>query len=156
MLVRDKNVHIIVSAVHLAMQMREAGVSRTGYSRILRETVFFSWETFGEPKYSQNRPRSVSSVGLLRRCLDYDHAIPMSIVIDDLVNAGPKPEAVLNILQTKVLGVLLTKEEHAALRNSGLSASMPPGWDGVDKYARYRILGIEIVGGAVEELRETA
>jgi hypothetical protein len=135
---------LITRAVDLALLMRAAGVGRTAYAKILRETIFFVWETGSKAKYDQSRPRSWAARGLRPAELDYDHAIPMKIVIDQLLEAGPDPVAVSRILREKVHAVLITKKEHSELQKKKLGNAMPSGWDGADWRARYREAGIRL------------
>ena len=135
---------IVTQAVDLALRMRAAGVSRTGYAKMLREVIFFAWETAEHSKYDPARPRSAAAQGLPPAELDYDHAIPMKIVIDLALKAGPDADAVEGVLREKVHAVLITKEEHARLRDLKLGNEMPVDWDGIDWRARYRAAGITL------------
>jgi hypothetical protein len=76
---------------------------------------------------------------------DYDHVIPLNIAIDRLLRSSGEPDEVKSILDDWVLSCLITREEHTRLKDLGLQSSMPPGWDGRDKFARYRAAGIEVV-----------
>lgn len=140
----DERVRIVAQAVNLALQMRDAGVSRSGYAKILRETVFFVWETALYPKHSRDRLRSVAAIGLPPNSIDYDHAIPMKLVIDMLLEGGPDEAIVGTILCEKVRGILITKDEHAKLRRCKLAYRMPDDWDGTDWQARYKAAKIKL------------
>ena len=141
-----ERIGVVTDAVRLATRMRDLGVSRTGYAKILREAIFFTWELAEGPKHGDHRPRSAAARGLKPSELDYDHAVPVRIVIDEMLEAGPDPDAVERILRTRVRAVLLTKPEHERLRSCGLSSRMPDDWDGVDWRARYVAAGIEVPG----------
>lgn len=40
--------------------------------------------------------------------------------------------------------VIVTEEEDRRLREAKLTSCMPKDWDGVDIFARYKVVGIEI------------
>lgn len=139
-----ERLQIIFSVVELTHKMRDAGFSKTAYSKILRETIHFVWEIREMPKHSKHRLRSKAAEGLPLSELDYDHAVPMRIVIEMIMNAWPDQEAVERILRDLVHGVLITKKEHEHLRSKKLASKMPDGWSGKDWSARYRTLSIEL------------
>ena len=53
-------------------------------------------------------------------------------------------EGVEDILKKFFLVRLVTKDEDALLRSSGLRAVMPDDWDQKDPFARYEKIGIEV------------
>jgi hypothetical protein len=59
--VSGERIDIITQAVDLAHRMRAAGVVRTGYAKVLRETIVFGWETAKHRKYDLSRPRSAAA-----------------------------------------------------------------------------------------------
>ena len=141
----EKRLQVIFSAVELAHGMREIGFPRTAYSKILRETIHFVWEIREMPKRSKFRLRSKAAARLPVSELDYDHAIPMRVVIEMLLSSWPDKKAVEQILMSQVRGVLITKKEHERLREEKLASRMPDDWDGKDWTARYKKLGIEVL-----------
>lgn len=141
---KEKRIATIFSIVAVAHEMRQDGFSKTAYSKILREGIFFVWESREAPKYSKSRIRSKAAEGLPPSQLDYDHAVPMRIVIEMILDAWPDKEAVEKILTDLVRGVLITKKEHERLREKKLASRMPDDWDGKDWTARYKKLGIEV------------
>lgn len=136
---------IVLSVVELAHEMHKLGFPKAAYSRILRETIFFAWEIREISKHSNLRERSAAAEGLPPSQLDYDHAVPMRIVIEMILNKSPDREAVEDIIRRFVHGVLITKEEHEYLRKKELSSKMPDDWDGEDWAARYTKVGISLV-----------
>ena len=144
MIDEEKRLQVIFSVIALAHEMREAGFPKTSYSKILRETIYFVWEIRAMSKHSALRLRSKAAEGLLPSELDYDHAVPMRIVIDLLLGAWPEKDAVEHVLRNLVRGVLITKEEHKCLRKKLLSSKMPADCDRKDWAARYKKLGIEM------------
>jgi hypothetical protein len=143
MIDEEKRLQVIFSVIALAHEMREAGFPKTSYSKILREAIYFVWEIRAMSKHSALRLRSKAAEGLLPSELDYDHAVPMRIVIEILLGAWPDKDAVEHVLRNLVRGVLITKEEHKCLRKELLSSKMPDDWDGKDWAARYKEVGIE-------------
>jgi hypothetical protein len=139
----EKRLQVIFSVIALVHDMRKEGFPKTSYSKILRETIFFVWEVREVTKHSQIRERSKAAEGLPPSELDYDHAVPMRIVMEMLLRAWPDEGAVEHALRNLVRGVLITKREHQRLREKGLSSKMPDDWDGKDWAARYKAVGIE-------------
>lgn len=143
MIDEEKRLQVIFSVIALAHEMREAGFPKTSYSKILRETIYFVWEIREVSKHSPLRKRSKAAEGLPPNELDYDHAVPMRLVIERLLNAWPDKEIVELVLNNLVHGVLITKNEHDLLRREGLSSKMPGDWDGKDWTSRYAAVGID-------------
>lgn len=134
---------LVAEITLLCQRMAREGVPRTGYARLLRETIFFVWEGGNAEKYAPSRRRSLAANGLHRTELDYDHVVPSKYVIDELLALQPVThKTVHDILDRFVEGVLITKEEHQRLSKFGLRSKMPPNWNGEDKFARYRAAGI--------------
>ena len=139
-----KRLRVIFSAVKLAYEMRDLGFQKTAYAKILRETIHFVWEIREIPKRSRYRLRSKAALGVPLSELEYDHAIPMRVVIEMILTNWPDKRQVEWVLRNMVRGVLITKEEHNSLRDKKLSSAMPDGWGGQDWTARYRMAGIEL------------
>ena len=144
MISEEKRLQTVFSVIALSHEMRELGYPKTAYSRILREAVFFVWEMRETAKHSKHRVRSKAAVGLHPRELDYDHAVPMRVVVELLLDAWPNKQAVEYVLRNLVRGVLITKDEHGNLRKELLSSKMPEDWNGIDWDARYKKVGIEL------------
>lgn len=144
MMDEETRLQTVLSVIAISHGMREVGYPKTAYSRILRETIHFVWELREGTKHSKLRIRSTAGIGLQPRELDYDHAVPMRIIVERLLDAWPDKQAVEHLLRNLVRGVLITKEEHRLLREKGLSSRMPDDWDGSDWQARYEAAGIEL------------
>lgn len=144
MIDEEKRLQVVFSTVELAHGMCEMGFPKTAYSKILRETIHFVWEIRELPKHSKLRIRSKAASGLKPSDLDYDHAVPMRIVIDIILTEWPDRRKVEWVLRNMVRGILITKDEHRELRKHKLASSMPEDWDGQDWTARYRVAGIEL------------
>lgn len=142
MIDEEKRLAIIFSVAETAFVMQQSGFPKTAYSKLLREAIFFVWEIREKPKHSKHRVRSNAAIGLPSSELDYDHAVPMRIVIEMILAAWPDTQRVEWIIRNLVRGVLITKDEHSLLRARKLSSQMPDDWDGKDWAARYREVGI--------------
>jgi hypothetical protein len=100
----------------------------------LREAIIVFWEAPKLTKYSPNRTYSVAARKFIkagradkRRHLRFDHAIPLRMVVDELLDAHHNPRKIKSILQ-RVEARLLTVEEDKAL-NRVHRNTMPDGWD---------------------------
>jgi hypothetical protein len=74
--------------------------------------------------------------------LRHEHAVPRKLILERLMVGEPLAQAELMALLDRLcLGVVLTREEDAAL-NAHFRSSMPPHWDigdpAADAFARYR------------------
>lgn len=72
-----------------------------------------------------------------------EHTVPMKTICDILLEQSTSPEDCLSLLRKWLLVTIITKEEDAKL-NQGYRTSMPDDWDGIDPWARYRKVGIEV------------
>ena len=73
---------------------------------ILREAIIVFWEAPKLTKYSPNRTYSVAARKFIkagradkRRHLRFDHAIPLRMVVDELLDAHHNPRKIKSILQ---------------------------------------------------------
>lgn len=118
--------------------------------KILRVAIFGFWEIQKQKKYAAGRMYSIaarqfidSSDAIKRNNLRYDHAIPMRMVIDELLAAHDKPRKIRLILD-RIEARLITVEEDKAM-NRLFRDKMPKGWTSeqgaVD--ARYQEAGIK-------------
>jgi hypothetical protein len=74
--------------------------------------------------------------------LRHEHAVPRKLILERLLAGAPlAQEQLLGLLERLCLGVVLTKDEDAAL-NAHFQRAMPPAWDigdpAADPFARYR------------------
>lgn len=84
----------------------------------------------------------------------WEHAIPAAYLIKEISQWIQKEKSshLFKLLQLYELAgqVSVTKEEDESLKKAGLHCRMPEGWDwrkkGVDIYARYHKVGIDITG----------
>lgn len=123
-------------------------------------------------RYASEAAIKVADGNDLAKCrLELEHVIPATLVckqvmadlssskavvrpdLDALLIAGdlqqirehPRVRQIAEIVATKTLLAWVTKEEHGKLKTAGLQKSMPPGWDGLDHFARYRHCGIQVI-----------
>ncbi len=80
--------------------------------------------------------------------LRHEHLIPRGVLIAMLISNPPaSAEALLSWLNSRCVGVVVTKAEDAKLNKAGLRSKMPADWDGKDIWARYRAAGIRLAAG---------
>ena len=111
-------------------------VTRRATTRILRATI------------RRIRPRLIArSQSAESSDREIDHAIPLHVLCDRILNAEDLDRSKLQkIIADWLVAVELTAQEHReVLRKCGLSRSMPDDWDGIDPLARYRIAGIQLL-----------
>jgi hypothetical protein len=78
--------------------------------------------------------------------LIYDHAVPLKYLQDELLNLdNPTTSSLAEALNRHSVVVLITKNDDRCLNKAGYRSKMPEGWDGVDQFARYKAVGIEVV-----------
>ena len=138
---------LICEAVAFSRSARLAGSPVVAYSRAVREVLFTLWESYGRSKHASARYRSRGSIGenVGRADLIYDHAIPLTLVLNELQAVEElRPENIQPILDRRLAAALITMDENKRLTSLGLRSRMPDGWDGVDQLARYRAAGIEV------------
>lgn len=87
----------------------------------------------------------------------YDHAIPATIVRDQLLRVKPTQQSVVRVLRKAGPVVVVFREEDKLLRKHRLNQDMPEGWKwGGNPLVRYRRAGINTtiqtlnVAGAIQ------
>lgn len=117
--------------------------------RNLKTALHQYWQnkTLGQHGQSQktNLPRSKSAIGKQLSDLDVEHVVPQMEIVNMLMNMKPlDKQSVESVLENYFHVLLVTRDEHKQLNASpGLRSKMPKDWDGVDVWARYRVVGIE-------------
>lgn len=138
-------------------QLREAeaaGFPRNLVNRNLRLCITHYWGSvvLGFPTIKKTSlPRSLQARERDIRECRYEHAVPMTILMNQLLL--PKyntPRKVRNFLQRLYRVCLVTVEEDQRLRSLGYNSRMPDGWDCKDPWARYRAAGIRINRNEIE------
>jgi hypothetical protein len=141
----------IVDVVHASKRLYEAerGLGNrkktlSPITQILRGALEL-WETRDHGKFSLSRPRSKDSE--ISEIVEYDHAVPISIIVQQLLTSPAESDHIRAILDNLLYGCVISDREHKALNaaNAGLRERMPEDWNGRDRLARYRRVGIDIV-----------
>ena len=126
-----QNSHLseIASIISSCRRLEELGNNKTGPRKIIREAIFFIWETgVNKPtKFSKKRARSIrASKEKDIKNLRYDHPIPLKIIIEKLYSLEEINEAsLLRILNRYIKegGILITKEEDKVLNEKSAHGS---------------------------------
>jgi hypothetical protein len=141
----------------------EATRARPGAVRIVREAIWFSWEQPRLPrplvasKYSLAYPWSVTALERYERRkgkrpaggwgLVIEHLYPRELLVADLFEIdGLTTPAVVDLLSTRLISVIITKDENRQLPARGPAESR---WSdfAADPWLRYRATDIKIVPG---------
>ncbi len=142
----------IVFAVQQAREAERFGFSRNECCRNLKTALHQHWQNKTMGLHGQSRkheiPRSKAAKDLTLRECEVEHAVPQMEIVNWLMDINPlTPEAVVALLEKYFRVMLVTKEEHARLNASGMRSKMPKDWDRSDVFARYRLVGIELIAG---------
>lgn len=149
----DQRLTLILEAANYCRKVNDMGMPRSAFSKSLREPIHFLWEKRKSPnKEKAAEFRSVQSVGLKlgERKLVYDHAVPFKIVMEKILAAKELTLPILrDILEKHIVTCIITEQENKMLNKAGLGHKMPDDWDRSDSLARYKAVGINIVGEAL-------
>lgn len=143
------NVEFILYAVRQTREAEEYGFTRNECCRNLKIALVQFWQTktLGMSGLSQKSriPRSGKAAGLaLKECV-VEHTVPQQVIVNMLVDhQNLSTKEVESILKKFFVVRLVSKDEDAQLRSSGLRSVMPDDWDGRDPFARYRKVGIQV------------
>ena len=87
-----------------------------------------------------------------------EHMVPVKVVVDKVLTL-PIDRITWAEIRDMVVKfsrmALITEKEDDSLTMAGLAACMPANWDGMDLYARYNIVGIELKVNEYSSLRRT-
>ena len=140
---------LILEAVRYCQRAKALGMPPSCYTKALREPIYFLWECRdGLSKQCRPQFRSRESLGVRfgSGTLVYDHAIPFRYLQEDLLALeDPTEHSVAEGLNRYGVIVLITKDEDRRVSKAGYNSRMPQGWDGVDPFARYKAVGIEVL-----------
>jgi len=82
-----------------------------------------------------------------------EHVVPISVINQLILDLDePNADMIQNIVVDWSLLSVITNNEDLLLKKAGLSKSMPNDWDGADKYARYKEVGIQVIESKYKEL----
>lgn len=86
-------------------------------------------------------------ISAIKRELAHEHVIPVSVVIDKLLELGSNadPESCEKVIRTWSIVAIVTRDENAVLSRYKLGKTMPPSWDGKDPWARYRHADVNLL-----------
>lgn len=139
------DVDFILFAVQQAKQAEAFGFSRNHCSRNLKTALDHHWQRKTLRLAQKARiPRSKAALKLpLSECV-VEHVVPKMAIVNRLMDMEPlTTTAIKELLTSRFMVMLVTREEHARLNASGLRSIMPADWDGSDIFARYAAVGIE-------------
>jgi len=141
---RETVLSLIADTIKIAQKYEKAGAPRGAYNKMLREPIFFMWETdSGRRKYDSAKYRSKKAKGK-KKDLIYDHSVPFKYLERELLELeNPTPESVREVLDDYGVTCTITKAEDKILNKAGLNHKMPDDWDG-DPLARYKKVGIVV------------
>jgi len=98
---------------------------------------------YGGCRHSEKAAEHAARHG--QKGLVHDHSVPRKAIVDMMLGvAVPTAVQLLTIFEEFCEGVIITKDEDAALNKAGLRSKMPKDWDGTDPDARYKAVGIAI------------
>ena len=143
-----KRLQLIAEAVKYCQHVKRKGMPPSCYAKALREPVHFLWERRKGSKVCAAKFRSKAARGLTfgKGQLIYDHAVPFKYLQDELLRLSDvKTRSIRNLLKKFCVPVLIMNKENRRLNARGYRNRMPEDWNGLDRLARYRTVGIKIV-----------
>ena len=155
------NVEFILFAVKQAKAAEAYGFTRNECCRNLKTALHQYWQnkTLGlhGQAHRERIPRSRAARDLpLGDCI-VEHVVPQMVIVNQLMDmAEPTTPSITALLKRLFRVMLVTREEDARLRASGLRSVMPDGWDGADVFARYAEVGIKPAEGHLGTKRRRA
>ena len=148
----ERKVMAVRRALEIHRDRFDEGLHGTRF--LLRETIFYEWECrSGCGKWQAPRFISLAARNSAQEDWTYEHAIPLSLVFEQLEKLGGSPslQRIRAVLEKWDIPVIVTKEESAKLKRKNLASKMPPGWPGPAKpFARYRRCKISV--GKIQKL----
>jgi hypothetical protein len=143
--------------LHELAVLKRSGKPKGLTDKLVRETIFYLFEGGEAEKWSYDRPHSAAARALHDQCrakglrfsgsrsgpwpVTYEHAIPLTHLQADILEAAYSRGNLIELLRRRVCGVIITNEENERL-NRLHRATMPSGADTGDLMARYRAAGI--------------
>jgi hypothetical protein len=149
------DVDFILFAVQQAKEAEAFGFSRNHCSRNLKTALDHHWQRKTLRLGQKGRiPRSKAALNLpLSECV-VEHVVPKMAIVNRLMDMEPlTTTAIKELLTSRFMLMLVTREEHARLNASGLRSIMPADWDGSDIFARYAAVGIELASTSISNDR---
>ena len=85
-----------------------------------------------------------------------EHGVPVSFMNDHVLKLKNKThEEIAKIIRKWTVLSVITKKEHDKLKDEGLYKKMPDDWDGINKFARYEKVKIQLVKNRYKELKKS-
>jgi hypothetical protein len=144
----NKRLKLISEAIRYCQRVRKMGMPPSGYTKALREPIYYLWECRNESSKSHNAAyRSKQSKGLAHGSglLVRDHAVPFKHLQDRLLSLSPVTTPELRSLLDKLcVGVLVTKDEHSRLHAAHITRQLAENWFDKDIFGRYGAAGITL------------
>jgi len=146
----SQRMKFMLSFIKQSRLLVRSGAHKPHVRRAMREVIFYVWERPQFRKYALERRFSVKawkfrneSLNIKRRELRYDHAVPMALVTEKLLDPHTDIERALT---RWVHARIILREEDWLLNECGLQRKMPDGWSwgrgSID--ARYDVAGIRL------------
>ena len=139
-----KPLEYILFAVKQAVEAEQYDFPRNVCCRNLKLAIEHYWrkKTLLFPSKKQIPRSFMASLAPLSDC-EIEHAVPMMVIVNMLMEHRSLTLTSLESILIRYYRVcLVTKDEHRELNRRGLVSKMPPNWDQIDVWARYRIVGI--------------
>lgn len=143
--------------LHELAVLKRSGAPKGLTDKLFRETIFYLFEGGEAGKWSYDRPHSAAARALHDQCrrkglrfsgsrsgpwpVTYEHAIPLTCLQADILDAAYGRRNLVELLRRRVCGVIITNDENDRL-NRLHRATMPSGAAVGDLMARYRAAGI--------------
>lgn len=82
-----------------------------------------------------------------KKRLTHEHVVPKVIIIDYLsqLQGHASRDKILKVMNAWCIGVVVLRSEDKLLTKAGVRSRMPPGWTGTSPWARYELVGLEVV-----------
>ena len=139
-------VDFIYFAVEQAKKAERFGFKRNECTRNLKLAIEHYWrKVHRRLTKKEDMQRSVASAKRKLSACDIEHAVPLMVLVNKLMNKKPLTKKyIFDTLSFYYRVVVVTKAEHRLLNSSGLTSKMPENWDCKDIWARYTAVGIKV------------
>jgi len=146
---KNRAADFIIFAIIQARGAKDFGFTPNECCRNLKIALHQYWQNKILKKHGQvhkaNIPRSIASMDSNPSDCIVEHAVPLMTIVNKLIELKHLTrKEVIGLLNQLFTVAIITKEEHSKLNSSGLRSTMPADWDGIDPFARYAKVAIEI------------
>jgi hypothetical protein len=138
-------VDFIFFAVDQAKKAEKYGFKRNECCRNLKLAIEHYWRKVHLGlRRKADMPRSIAASAKELGDCDIEHAVPLMVLVNKLMNKKSLTKRYIFDTLTKYYSVaVISKEEHRLLNSKGLTSKMPDNWDCKDLWARYAAVGIK-------------